>query len=70
MADVIEFPKRTPETVLQVAIQEGLSSVIVIGETKDGDTHISMSMNDIPLAMWLLMVAQKALLDESYGGDE
>jgi hypothetical protein len=70
MGDVIQMPIRTPESVLQLAIKESLVNVIVIGETQDGSTHISMSSNDIPLAVFLLAVAKKALLDESLTGDE
>ena len=70
MGDVIGYPRRTPESVLQIALNEGFSNVVVIGETKEGTTHISMSMNDIPLAMFLLAVAQRALVDSATGDDE
>ena len=66
MGEVIELPRpMTVTEVLEHAQSEGLTNVIVIGETPDGSTHISTSIVDVPLAIFLLVVAKKAILDNS-----
>lgn len=66
MGDVIKLPRaKTVSEILTDAHEENLSNVIVIGETQDGSTHISTSIVDIPLAIFLLVVAKKAVLDSS-----
>ena len=66
MGDVIEMPRAlTSSDILDKAAKESLSNVIVIGETPDGSTYISTSITDVPLAIFLLVVAKKAVLDNS-----
>lgn len=66
MGDVIELPRpRTVADVLNDAHAEELRNVIIVGETPDGSTYISTSISDTPLVMFLLLVAKKAILDNS-----
>lgn len=66
MGEVIELPRMpTTEEVLAKALKENLRNVIVIGETQDGSTHISTSIADIPLAVFLLVIAKRAMVDSS-----
>lgn len=66
MGEVIELPRpRTVDEVLSDAHAEELKNVIIVGETPDGSTYISTSILDTPLIMFLLLVAKKAVLDQS-----
>lgn len=52
----------TPESVLEGAIEEGLSDVLIVGHTKDGDFYLASSVADSGALMWSLEKAKHQLL--------
>jgi hypothetical protein len=69
MGEVVEFNGETtadldPNKVLEAAIEANLQEAIVIGTTQDGELYLSLSISYVPDIIWLLMSAQKMLMDE------
>ena len=53
-----------PDRVLQAAIDEGLSGVVVLGYDKDGNEYMASSYADGQVVGWLLDRCKFALLKE------
>lgn len=75
MGEIIEMLAKTvvdrsPDAILRAAIAEGFESVIVIGETKDGSTHISMSPHDYPTVVYQLELAKHTIMDQALTPEE
>lgn len=67
MADILDFTGVTrldgdPDRALESA-KGKLASVLIIGETKDGDEFFYSSTASGPEALWQMMRAVKKLLD-------
>lgn len=66
-ADVVEFTGITtlnldPQRVLQSAIAEGLSEVVIVGFNADGSEYFSSSVSDGGDVLWHLERAKTKLL--------
>lgn len=61
---------RSPRAILEAAINENLENVIILGETKDGSVHFSMSPMDCPEILFLLEVARHTIMDEALRPEE
>ena len=59
MGDVVDLPVITsldldPRRVLAKALEAGLSEVVIIGHTKDGDEYFASSISDGGSVVWML----------------
>ena len=74
--NVIEFPGITKidypaEHLLQQAIREKVTEVVICGYDEDGELFIASSIASGPEVMWLLEMGKKRLIEayESIGGE-
>lgn len=71
-AEVVRFPGITcldlpPDRLLEEALGK-LESVVILGETKDGEEYFAFSLGSAPEILWLMERAKHSLMtfaDES-----
>lgn len=68
MTNVVNLPVITrldldPERVLQAALDEGMTGVVVIGFDADGDEYFASSYANGADVLWLMKRCEKRLLD-------
>lgn len=73
-ASVVRFPGVTklntdPQQVLSFAMDDKVSSAVVIGWDADGDFYFASSLADGAEVLWLLKLAEKRLLEIGDGGE-
>jgi len=68
MGEVVELGNVTkldipPERILNKALENGITDVIVIGYDKDGDFYFASCQADGGSVLWLLEMAKRKLID-------